>query len=107
MPALGLGPGAGMTGSGRACTVVLWTNRGQRIEHSAGGAQICCPKAFGEPVVDRRENLSRVIRPGLPDPQTGQTHGGAQFPEQGTLPLSDVERARKTLFGRRLGSIAI
>ena len=44
----------------------------QGVEHRAGGAQIRRLESFGELVVDRRENLSRPIRPILGQPQASE-----------------------------------
>jgi pimeloyl-ACP methyl ester carboxylesterase len=50
-------------------------------------------EAFREPIVHRRRNLPRIVRPTL------------QFPEPGTLLPGDVERPGEAVFGRRLGPI--
>ncbi len=44
-------------------------------------------KAFGEPVVDRGEQLPRLFALPLALPQQGQAGGGAQFPGFGSLLL--------------------
>src|SRR5208282_3327847 len=48
-----------------------------------------CVEAFGEPAVDRREQVAGFAARALIAPQPGEAHGGAQFPELGLLLVSD------------------
>src|SRR5688572_14733193 len=44
--------------------------------------QIRRPESFREPMVDRLEDSSRIVRPFLNDPQTREIAGRAEFPEK-------------------------
>jgi len=51
-----------------------------------------CVEAFGEPAVDRRQKVAGFGAAALVAAEAGEAHGGAQFPELGTLLLGDAER---------------
>ena len=47
-------------------------------------------EAFGEPGVNRRQQVARLRAPPLFAPQSGEAQSAAQFPELGLLLLSDA-----------------
>src|SRR5262245_26344603 len=54
--------------------------------------QVGCVEPFGEPAIDRREEVAGFGAAALVLPETGEAHGGAQFPELGFLLLGDAQR---------------
>jgi hypothetical protein len=52
-------------------------------------------------VVQRLENLSRIVAAILPKPQTSEAERGSQLPEQSALLLGDLKRFKEAGFGRR------
>jgi len=51
----------------------------ERLEQRLGLFEVLCAEAFGEPVVDRREEVARFIVPPMIVQQTGEADRGAQF----------------------------
>ena len=56
-------------------------------------------KAFGEPAVDGREELTGFGVAALVVAEPREAHGGAQFPELGLLLLGDVQGLAIEFFG--------
>src|SRR5947199_10446884 len=61
--------------------------------------QILGVEAFGEPVVDRGQEVIGVLALALALPQTCQAHRGAQLPGLRLLAAGPVEGWEKTSFG--------
>ena len=91
----------GTMGSEEASPVALSLMQGQRIEHRAGRAQIYCFKAFREPVVDRRQYLSRVVSTTLDHSQASKAESNPQFPKQGARFTGQFARPFITIFRQR------
>ena len=76
----------------------------QLVEQRLGVFQIGGVEAFGEPAVDRREQLACLATPALLAPQPGEARGGAQFLAASALLAGDREGGAKRLLGlRRIG----
>jgi hypothetical protein len=56
-----------------------------------------------ESVVHRREELSRIVLPILPDSRAGKAEGNPQFPRAGILLPGHLDRVGEAAFGRRDG----
>src|ERR1700720_793522 len=56
-------------------------------------------EAFGEPAVDRREEVAGFGAPTLVSAEPGEAHGGAQFPELGLLHPGDAQGFAILCFG--------
>ncbi len=52
--------------------------------------EIGCVEPFGEPAVDRREDVAGFGAAALVAAEPGEARGGAQFPELGLLLLGDA-----------------
>src|SRR5947207_25290 len=84
----------------------------QFVEQRLRLSQIGCGETFGEPAVDRREEIAGFGAAALVTAQPGETHGGAQFEELGLLAPADGERRGKGALGvirrgrRRASAIA-
>ena len=65
--------------------VVPTTLSRQLIQQRLGLLEVPRVKAFGEPMVDRGEQVVRFLALALPLPQPGQAHGGPQLPRLGLL----------------------
>jgi hypothetical protein len=63
-------------------------------------AEIGGLKALGESTVNRRKSLSRVLPSILPHSKPGKTHGGPQFPKEGTLFPGHLKRFVETVISR-------
>jgi hypothetical protein len=62
-------------------------SRGELLEQRLGFLQDRRVEPFGEPSVDRREEIARFGVFALVAPQTGEADGGAQLPQPRTLLL--------------------
>jgi hypothetical protein len=56
--------------------------------------EVLCVEAFGEPAIDRREEVSGFGGAALVATEPGEARGSAQFPELGLLLLGDVKALR-------------
>src|SRR5215831_4311556 len=73
--------------------LALWGSKGvstgvalrQRVQQCLHILQVSRIKSFGEPAVDRREQLVGLTAFALLLPQPAQARGGAQFPRLGLL----------------------
>src|SRR5215467_14354986 len=74
------------------------TGSRQLVEQRLGLLQHRRVEAFGEPVVDRRQQIAGLDAFALIAPEGSEASGGAEFPEFGTLLLRHCDRAVKTLF---------
>ena len=78
------------------------TGRGWRsaqcLQQRLGIFQIRRVKAFGEPIVDRGEQIAGLLGLALLLPEAGETRSGAQFPRFGLLFLSNRDGLLETFF---------
>src|SRR5215475_9590103 len=70
----------------------------ERPEHRLGLLQVCCLKALGEPAVDRRQELPRLLPLTLALPQPAQAHCRLELKRLGLLAASYVEGLLQTDF---------
>src|SRR5262249_3541599 len=70
----------------------------ERPEHRLGLLQICCLKALGEPAVDRRQELPRLLPLTLALPQLAQAHCRLELKRLGLLAARHVEGLLQTDF---------
>ena len=70
---------------------MLTTGSSQLVEQRLRLFQIGGVEAFGEPAVDRREEIAGFGAAALVAAEPGEAHGGAQFPELGLLLLGDAQ----------------
>src|SRR5262249_21695323 len=97
---------------GTSATEGVWQNRGsapkskdetgsrQLIEQRFGVLQDGRVEAFGEPVVDRREEITGFGALPLVAPEAGKAHRSPQLPEFRTLPTRNGDGLAKTCFSR-------
>jgi hypothetical protein len=71
----------------------------QTLEKDLRGFEIGRLEPFGEPVVDRLEELQRLRGTALIVYHPSEARRGAQLPGQGTLPARPVERLPEIVFG--------
>jgi hypothetical protein len=64
---------------------------GQFVEQRLGVLEVGGVEALGEPAVDRREQITGFGAAILVAAESGEAHGGAQFPELGLLLLGDAQ----------------
>ena len=70
---------------------MLITSSSQFVEQRFCLFEVGGVEAFGEPAVDRREQVAGLGAAALLAAQPGEAHGGAQFPKLGLLLLSDAQ----------------
>jgi hypothetical protein len=63
----------------------------RRVEQRFRRFEVLCGEAFGEPAVDRGQEVAGFGVTALVAAEPGEAHGGAQFPEFGFLLLGNVE----------------
>src|SRR5439155_20630459 len=78
-------------GAGLPHIALLITSSRQFFQQRLGFNQIGRVKALGEPAVYRREKVAGFGAATLVAAETGEAHGGAQFPELGLLLLSNAQ----------------
>jgi hypothetical protein len=71
--------------------LVVLSDRLTSVRRAAPLPKIGRGEAFGEPAVDRREQIVGCGAAALIAAQTGEAHGGAQFPELGPLLPGDAQ----------------
>jgi hypothetical protein len=76
--------------------------RSKRIEQRLGLHQIRCVEAFGEPVVDRREELTGFRALSLLTPEAGEASGGAEFPELRRPVTCRLNHTHQAIFRRSI-----
>ena len=75
----------------------------QLVEQRFGFFEIGCVEAFGEPTVDRREDVTGFDLAALVAAEPDEAYGSAQFPKLGLLSLGNTE----SLLERHLGCCGI
>jgi len=71
----------------------------QLVEQRPGLFEIGCSEAFGEPVVDRREEFAGFGAAALVAVEAGEADSSAQFPEFGLLLLGNAHSFAVQLLG--------
>ena len=71
----------------------------QLIQQRLGFDQVGRIEAFGEPIVDRREQVIDFRLPALVAPEPGEAGGGPQLQKLCTLPLSNGDGLTIALLG--------
>ena len=74
-------------------------NSGKLVEERLGVLQVLGVEAFGEPLVDRREEVSGLVGFALTEPEPRQLRRGPEFPVFGTLTAGDFDSLVETDFG--------
>src|SRR6185437_5719847 len=87
---------------------VQWPRLAEFGQDRARLLQIDRSEAFGEPVVDRRQQLPRLRAPALPGPQASETRRRAEFEQLGGLAVRHADRGAQLSFGLdRVGLIPL
>ena len=81
--------------------------RVQLVEEFLACLQVGCAKSFGEPLINRRQQIARLIDAVPVAQQAGEALGSAEFPGQRTLLARPVERLPKMILGRRRSGRAL
>src|SRR5713101_4136294 len=74
------------------------TRSRQRVEQGLHLLQIGGVKAFGEPGITRRKEITSFMAPPLACPEFGECGGGSQFPELCLLLLGKCDSCSEALF---------
>ena len=79
---------------------------GEFVQQSLLRLQIGGAKSFGEPLINRRQQIARLADAVAVAQQAGEARGSTQLPRVRPLPARPVERLPKVILGRRRGSRA-